>query len=60
MPVRADETAYPRSPRARISNGRIRSSSSMISTCAIAGDASRPESLRTRTAAGLSRALTVT
>ena len=34
MPVRADETAYPRSPRARISNGRIRSSSSMIRICA--------------------------
>ena len=58
MPVRADDTAYPRSPRARISNGRIRSSSSMISTCAIAGDASRSTGGPDATAASLSRALT--
>ena len=34
IPVEAEATAYPSSPSERMSSGRIRGSSSMISTCA--------------------------
>ena len=34
MPVDADATAYPSSPSDAMSRGRMRGSSSMISTCA--------------------------